>query len=340
MTRRREDPAVEAVRAHRRLSDRILDRTVMRPMTQVFEEQSAGLFRGLTRSVRGRMSQPADSTVIHTVAGALDEAFTRMGSAFGRTMGATGGQTITESLRALQEFLRKVTPGSGSPLTDSRVAEIQQRTRHAIEVMRQRAAAELTTDMREAVFGRIFERSASAAERTIGELLSQTGEVLDDQLWRVERIARTQASDVFNGSQVEGMQALVREDPRYRLIRPRWTELISDLNGEPFDSRVAADSFAMHGQVRELGEGVFVMPAGRNVPPGLVGKTWTHPPNRPNDRAVIVPWLPTMPIPAWKYENGQRVPVSGAPMPPIRLQDREPETTPTNGQTDGSLTRT
>jgi hypothetical protein len=86
-------------------------------------------------------------------------------------------------------------------------------------------------------------------------------------------------------------------------LMQRWTELVDDATGRPLDNRVAADSLAMHGQVAPPG-GSFLMPAAGGA---LAGQSWTHPPNRPNDRAVLTPWMPTWGVPAWQFRNGRRV---------------------------------
>lgn len=49
-----------------------------------------------------------------------------------------------------------------------------------------------------------------------------------------------------------------------------------------FDTRTAPDSIAVHGQIRPV-EGLFADGAGRN---------YKHPPARPNDREVVIPWRP------------------------------------------------
>ncbi len=91
-------------------------------------------------------------------------------------------------------------------------------------------------------------------------------------------------------------------------MRQRWTELINDLTGQPLDNRVAKDSIAMHGQVAYPGH-YFTMPAG-DVPHLMVGKQWLYPPNRPNDRAVLTPWMRGWGVPAWEYHGGVRLPLA------------------------------
>lgn len=91
----------------------------------------------------------------------------------------------------------------------------------------------------------------------------------------------------------------------------RWTEHVSD-EGTPLDDRVGVDSEAMHGQVAHPG-GMFTQPPmspqGEAVGDSLVGKQWACPPNRPNDRSVLVPWRASWDVPGWRWE-GKRIPVT------------------------------
>ena len=40
----------------------------------------------------------------------------------------------------------------------------------------------------------------------------------------------------------------------------------------------------------------------------LVGLAWPFPPNRPNDRSVLSPWMADWGVPGWRYDSGNRVP--------------------------------
>ena len=85
-----------------------------------------------------------------------------------------------------------------------------------------------------------------------------------------ERIVRTETAYAYNASRMETLhEAKARDFP--------------DLGKKilaTFDPRTAADSVAVHGQVRELRE-AFVDGAGR---------VYQHPPARPNDRETVIPW--------------------------------------------------
>jgi hypothetical protein len=99
-----------------------------------------------------------------------------------------------------------------------------------------------------------------------------------------ERIVRTETANAHNAASLQAMNVT------------RNTEF-PDLQKKilaTFDARTAADSVAVHGQVRKLEE-MFTDGSGR---------MYLHPPARPNDRETIIPWRPhwenskaTQPVP-------------------------------------------
>ena len=147
-----------------------------------------------------------------------------------------------------------------------------------------------------------------------GEVMDDVAELIDGEWWRGERIVRTESSMAFNSTHRDGIEESAKEIPELGM---RWEEFCDD-EGRPLDDRVGVDSIAMHGQVCDA-DGTFTMPAeapfptmgdkkGRtDVPDGLVGLTWDHPPNRPNDRSTLSPWMPDWGVPGWRYSNGRRI---------------------------------
>jgi hypothetical protein len=131
----------------------------------------------------------------------------------------------------------------------------------------------------------------------------------DLEWWRAERIVRTEMSYVSNASARDAAdeQAVELDGDMWSM----WSEHVSP-DGTPLDDRVGVDSEAMHGQVAPPG-GLFTQPPtardGAMVQVGLIGQTWSCPPNRPNDRAVLVPWRASWGISGWRWD-GQRVPVT------------------------------
>jgi len=119
--------------------------------------------------------------------------------------------------------------------------------------------------------------------------------------WRVERLARTMVAFAFNSARADAIAIMNRRSP----VRARWTELVDDDTGEPLDDRVGVDSVVLHGQVASP-DGWFTMPADSRLTADWWGMRWKHPPNRPNDRCVLVPWRPGWGVPAWAYDGGGR----------------------------------
>lgn len=157
---------------------------------------------------------------------------------------------------------------------------------------------------RAAALARIRERIQADAVRAVRLLRGvptreQVAATLVDaaraNMWRVDRVVRTESSFAFNQAR---MQAITEMHARDRRIFMRWTERVDDFTGRPLDNKVAADSLAMHGQIARPGE-MFNAPDGAG--------SWAAPPNRPNDRAVLLPWMRDSGIPAWSYQGGLRV---------------------------------
>lgn len=152
------------------------------------------------------------------------------------------------------------------------------------------------------------------------EAIDAITETLGGSRWRAERIHRTEQAWSYNAGHVDGLvtQATTLPD-----IMMRWSEHVSD-DGMALDDRVAVDSMAMHGQLVVPG-GLFTQPPaapdGEQVPDGLVLKTWAHPPNRPNDRAVIGPWRPHWGVPGWIWKDGRREPYDGGRVPEVSTRE-------------------
>jgi len=104
------------------------------------------------------------------------------------------------------------------------------------------------------------------------------------QYW-AERIVRTETAYAYNKTSfrtVALMQAVDFPDIHKKILAT-------------FDNRTAPDSIAVHGQIRKPGEN-FLDGAGRS---------YLHPPARPNDRETVIPWRM-----AWPETAGSR------PVPP------------------------
>lgn len=162
--------------------------------------------------------------------------------------------------------------------------------------------------------GRIESELAGALSmaETHSQAIDRVMKVGDLEWYRAERIVRTELSYVANSSARDAANEQAEELGGD--MWSRWTEHVSD-DGMPLDDRVGVDSEAMNGQVAPPG-GMFTQPpaspSGEEVSASLIGQQWECPPNRPNDRAVLVPWRSSWGIRGWQWSGGRRVPVTEA----------------------------
>lgn len=111
-----------------------------------------------------------------------------------------------------------------------------------------------------------------------------------------ERIVRTETAHALGAAALQAMNV------------SRQTEF-PDLKKKilaTFDNRTAPDSVAVHGQVRKLEE-YFMDGAGR---------TYLHPPGRPNDREVVIPWR----------DHWEEVPATEPPTPEVQEEAKQEAT--------------
>ena len=135
------------------------------------------------------------------------------------------------------------------------------------------------------------------------ELLDRVGLAADRSWSAAERIVRTETAYAFNASADAAIADLARRAKR--AVYKRWTERVNDTTGAPLDARVAVDSIVLHGQVAEP-DGVFEMPRDARVDARLWGRRFAFPPNRPHDRAVLLPWMPGWVGGGWRLRGGRR----------------------------------
>lgn len=122
--------------------------------------------------------------------------------------------------------------------------------------------------------------------------------------WADVRDQLTEASPFLQGAPAHWAERIVRTESMSVYNRAGW-ESVREADAQlgdmlkilsaTFDDRTAADSYAVHGQIRR---------------PEEAFQSWfglyQHPPNRPNDREVVVPHRMSWPIPdylAWKTDG-------------------------------------
>jgi hypothetical protein len=117
--------------------------------------------------------------------------------------------------------------------------------------------------------------SASLGEASYSEVVGRISQFFTAEEWKLHRIVRTELHGIYNRGKLAGMTDLVEDD-------------IPDLKKtlmHPMDSRTGDDSIyaAQLGLVAEVNE-PFVYSWGKKE------RVFFAPPDRPNDRAIMVPY--------------------------------------------------
>jgi len=291
-----------AVIGHRRALVRVVDKQALAGLRTEYDTGIARLSRSLGTTFKAQRRSLTNAATARRIEKVANE---HIVDALSKVAGEFSMQTHTvlnEGVQRLGQFLGKARSGKSSPLDETIRSE-----RLAIKQLKglQRARISSVAEAGSGIALKVKERlsSLSIGEITVNDAISEVIDAVDSQWWMIERIARTETSRAYNQVQDLGIREMVGELPG---LFKRWVEYVDDLTGEPFDDRVSDDSIALHGQIAEA-DGMFYMPDDDPAPEEMIGMSWEHPPNRPNDRAVIQPWMKEWGIPAWYYQRGERV---------------------------------
>lgn len=131
-----------------------------------------------------------------------------------------------------------------------------------------------------------------------------TRHVVGDRQWMVDRIVRTEISAVANATTLAALHAEDDdpEDPMLKRLVATW------------DQVTARDSQMLHGQTKKLGEPFY---------DAYHGIEYQAPPNRPNDREIIVGWRGDYPEDMPEFVDRTAKPVDGGKAP--RRKRKGPE---------------
>lgn len=119
-------------------------------------------------------------------------------------------------------------------------------------------------------------------QRTVGRLVSNVGRFFAGEEWKLSRIVRTEMSNIYNFSKINGMSEIQQE-------------FIPDLKKallHPMDHRTGEDSkqLSRKNPVVDIDE-PFVFTFRRKLQSGQVKeerREFMFPPDRPNDRAILI----------------------------------------------------
>jgi hypothetical protein len=218
----------------------------------------------------GEWGAASNLAALSLAGSAVERLQTRQAAALGRALPAVAKASQGRQADLLHALDAKYS-GAVRPLRFDTLAWLEDRSASQIRLRQ---------------FPRSFARYGAAATSEIEEALAKlalTGEpwtkarakvwgavkgVVGDRQWMVDRILRTETAAIYNGTALAAMEAEDTPDD------PMFKRLVSI-----FDNVTGQDSYGQHGQIRRV----------RNPFQDSKGRLYQAPPNRPHDRAVVIP---------------------------------------------------
>lgn len=293
-------PAGNLIEDARRRLARLAEHRSVDTLRTAYDSIENEMARAAVRAVRGGGRGVANTQNVARVRSALAYGQSYAAHALAGELDGAMRDTQADAIHGLRKLVGRL-EGGATPLdTPQAMARaLAERAQHLLAGPRQYLAA-WSAETQTAINAAISE--GVRAGESARALVRRAEEVIESNWWKIERIARTETCRAFNAAQDGAVIELGRHWPD---VYKRWTEHVDDTTGAPMDSRVGADSLVLHGQCVRPGS-AFVMPSNKNVPAELWGKSFDFPPNRPNDRAVVLPWRPSWGIPGWTYAGGRK----------------------------------
>lgn len=304
----------QAGQAHGERLNRLLDRGGAARLKKLYDQAEAELQAKLSKAI-GRGAAPLTIAQHRAMLLQVKQGMIDIANRLGAELGKATQDTQRDAMHGLIGDMRGVekhTSGRDTivPVEEaSRFAGVVDRKKTSLLALNKRS---MQAWGKHAV-GKMEQQLALslATNETGHEAIDRILKAVDMEWWRAERIARTEQAWAYNATQLDAVKSMQQDFPDMMM---RWCELVDDWTLTKLDDRVGNDSVALHGQVAPAA-GLFYFPKNPPLPVGdwFAGKSWAHPPNRPNDRAVLQPWRPHWGGFAWQIVNGRKVMVGGPP---------------------------
>jgi hypothetical protein len=257
--------------------------------------------------MRGQLGETFSAYQQRMVLAQIKQGQVMLGRRLAGELGDLSKEAQTEAIRSFAAALEKLESaytGAAVPIRIDeahRMSSLILKRRDELEDMHQKSVARWGARLFENVHEELAVSMVSG--ETTEQAIARVPATAAAEWWQGERIVRTETAWAYNAAHHDSFVEAASELTDMRL---RWSEHVDDDTYEPLDDRVGADSIAMHGQAVRPGQ-AFTMPRDPEVDPKMWGRSWAHPPNRPNDRAILSPWRPAWGIPAWELKGGREI---------------------------------
>jgi hypothetical protein len=272
--------------AHLRQLERHIRKNGTKRLEQLYKEARSDLYDQLLRA-GGKMSDTPTAIQLRAMIAQADGVLSRLGKGIHKQLrdvsklsAELGAEHGRDEFRELEKHFRGTTP----VLSLEKAAILRDLVKDVDASILRRHQLVSTTWTAGAIadMERVLSTGALAGkplEGMVDDVMGVAG-LMNEERWRAERIVRTELSHAHNSAKFKAMQKSQEDQGR-----PLYKKLITT-----FDDRTGDDSFLQHGQTVPVDQ-PFEWKHKRR------GGTWVvtryqHPPNRPNDREVIIPWDP------------------------------------------------
>lgn len=229
----------------------------------------------LNETRRGSWSAASSSSTLVQLAQSVRGLSTKQLASLRRALPGVAAQAQADTatwVRALDEsFLGSTTPLAWDSLEwlgQTRDPLMRSRLRIYRKSF-QRYGAEAVSAIEDAVAQRVLVGTPWTEARE--EVMDIVREQVGGKQWMVDRIVRTESSTVANAVTMSALRA-EDDDPDDPMLK----KLVAT-----FDASTGQDSRLLHGQTRPIGQPFLDVRSGRE---------YMAPPNRPNDREIVVGW--------------------------------------------------
>lgn len=266
-----DEPTVEEV-AQRHISEVMkLEESEAKRVIAAYKRIRHELRDRLDTLPRGSFSQQKAAAALAQVEGALaamnESLLTEMNSS-AENLAGSGVEDLFDELRRYdRKFL-----GAATPINVDAVA-IASDTQNLLFNRYESSLSAYSSAMRARMAQALVD--AEIAKMGWGEVVSGLSKTFLGEEWRLERIVRTELHNVYNQAKIKGMIE-VRDQDMPDLMKTLF---------HPMDHRTGKDS-------KRLAQNNPIVPIDEPFKERSTGKLLTYmaPPNRPNDRAILIPY--------------------------------------------------
>lgn len=313
------DP-VEVLRLNRAQARRLVDRAGTREVRRLLDDAAMDLRRRLTDAISTGGATETGVRELRTALRQVEDVSRTVARGVARISGDAAGRAAEVGAEGLLRYLRQAQARYGSrarPLAIREAAMLRRAVQGAEStVLRRLATTERTLERSERQPSALdetaprisLERPTSVLTRYTLNTIGEFEKVLSTGLatrkpWGDVREELIRKSPFLKGAPASWAERIVRTETMGALNRAGWESIRSaddDLGdmvkilSATFDARTGWDSYQVHGQIRRPDQAF-----------AWAGGLYQHPPNRPNDREVVVPHRTAWPIPpelSWRSD--------------------------------------